>query len=335
MDGERRSEAKDFIFSFGLTLVGLVLLFIGSVTIVPQAKDRLSLPKSAPRQFNFEKDLSRTTLPESRPVIPVAKNEVAIVPKITAAAAVVIDDSTGTVLWSKNPDDVRSLASITKLISALVILDCNPNWSQTTTIQEADDIYSSHLLNAGETLTADDLWHAGLIGSSNGAINALARIACPDDPASFVLRMNEKAKELGLTTFQLVEPTGLDANNVGSAIDVARLLQLATQHDKIANTLAIGEYYIEPQGVKTKRRVWSTNWLLTNWVSNQFDPKHIIGKTGYIGDSGYNFVVRIGRNEQKAVRVVVLGAKDNESRFTEARDLANWAFGNYRWPNEN
>ena len=332
MDGEHRTEFKDFLFSFGMTVAGLILLFLGSVTIVPRASERLALPKSSPRQFNFEKTLNAAALPASHSMVPVAVSSTTAIPKLTAAAAVIVDDKTGTVLWSKNPDEVRSLASITKLISALVILDCVPNWATTTIILDNDDVESSHFLYAGEKITAEDLWHAALIGSSNGAINALARIACPKEFTEFVLQMNVKAQALGLNTLRLVEPTGLDSGNRGTAMDIIKLLAVALEKEKIADTLATGEYYIRPVGEKTPRRVWSTNWLLTNWIPNRFGPAKIAGKTGFINDSGYNFVVRIKNRDNQAVRVVVLGTASNEARFTEARDLAEWAFANYRWP---
>jgi D-alanyl-D-alanine carboxypeptidase len=78
----------------------------------------------------------------------------------------------------------------------------------------------------------------------------------------------------------------------------------------------------------------STDWLLTKWVPHNFPKDQVVGKTGYIKDSGYNFVAQITDTKKHTIRVVVLGASSNESRFSEARDVAEWAFANYIWPDE-
>jgi D-alanyl-D-alanine carboxypeptidase len=126
----------------------------------------------------------------------------------------------------------------------------------------------------------------------------------------------------------------LEAENVGSAKDVATLLEEALKNEKIAKTMNISEYYIKPLNKSKPRRVWSTNWLLTKWVPSDFDSKNICGKTGYIGDSRYNFAVRVSDKADNPIIVVVMGSVSNESRFSEARDLADWTFEKYLWPNE-
>jgi D-alanyl-D-alanine endopeptidase (penicillin-binding protein 7) len=145
--------------------------------------------------------------------------------------------------------------------------------------------------------------------------------------------MNEKAQDLRLRSLRFVEPTGIDERNVGNARDVARLLKYALASDKIYNTLQTPEYYSNPIGQKP-RRVWTTDWLLTKWVPNKFGDLTIAGKTGYIDGSKYNFAVRIENGGKRAIRTVVLGADTMEARFSEARDLATWAFDHYAWPGD-
>jgi D-alanyl-D-alanine endopeptidase (penicillin-binding protein 7) len=243
----------------------------------------------------------------------------------------VVDDQTNAVLFKKNPDEVRSLASITKLMSTLVLSELPLSMDSSTVITEDDYDPFSHHIEVGQTYTLDELWKIALVGSSNSAIRTLVR-ASGFNEADFALKMNEKAKALGLNTLRFVEPTGLDSRNMGTAPDVLRLLKFALKEDKISDALHLPEYYVTK--AKKKQHVWSTNWLLTNWVPNKFDKDVLVGKTGYIDLSGYNFVARIPGPKNHVLRVVVLGAATNEARFSEARDLAEWVFENYSWPDD-
>ncbi len=274
-----------------------------------------------------------TVTPPRHPEIPLPVTNTPFNKDLSAAAVMVADDATSAPLFEKNSGTSRPLASITKLMSALVLQSLPINWSSTTVITEDDVDSSSHHVNAGERFTLEDLWHVALVGSSNSAINALVA-ASGLTQEEFVAKMNSQAQEWRLRTLRFVEPTGLSSGNVGSAQDVSRLLGRALAVDKIYNTLQIGEYYAEPLGGKAKRRVWSTDWLLTNWVPSAFNKDSIVGKTGYTPESGYNFAVRLSGEKQHAVRVVVLGTNSNTARFSEARDLAEWALARYRWPGE-
>lgn len=321
----------DFFSSFGMMLAGICLLFVSSVSIYTTTNAKL--PKSGERNW-LGGDVEQQTLPISHPAVPLVKSDkVDFLDSLTAASALVVNDQTDTILWEKNIEEVRSLASITKLMSALVLLDLPINWSTTTQIINEDDLSSSHAIQVGDEFTAEDLWHIALIGSSNSAVNALVRVSGLSEE-DFVKKMNEKAVILRLSSLRFSDPTGLDSGNRGNAKDIIRLLKVALQQDKISSTLQIGEYYAKPLNSKKQRRIWSTDWLLIGWIPSQFKPAQIAGKTGFIGDSGYNFAVRLEDKEGRAVRVLILGASSSETRFTEARDLAEWAFKNYLWPND-
>mgnify|MGYP001586260433 CR=1 FL=1 len=151
----------------------------------------------------------------------------------------------------------------------------------------------------------------------------------------FVVLMNAKAKELRLFSARFDEPTGLSDKNMANALDTAKLLIDALKFEKIYTTVQTGEYYIQPLGANKPRRIWTTNWLLTNWIPNDFKVEDIAGKTGYIDDSGYNFVVSLANEKKHSIIVVIFGASTNEGRFSEARDLAHWTFDHYLWPDEN
>lgn len=326
-------KISDFLFSFGLMILGLGLLFAFTVSFSPSPKQcqYKFFPKSNPR-LAIGGDAEQK-LPPSRPTVPLAKDTSGYAATFTAFSAYVIDEKTGTVLFDMNPDEVRPLASITKIMSAIVLLDLPMNWSSTTTVLETDCDDSSHHLIAGEIYTLDDLWAAGLVGSSNSAIRALVRVSGLSYE-EFLGRMNAKAKALGYKTFYFTDPTGLDAGSVGSAREVAGLLRETLRFEKISQAMKIGELYIQPINKSKPRRVWSTNWLLTKWIPSDFDQNNICGKTGFIGDARYNFAVRVGDKDGHNIIVVVLGSISNEARFTEARDIADWVFDEYVWPDE-
>lgn len=326
-------KITDFLSSFGMMLAGVILLFAGSVTLTCGSFNaaRLQFPCAGPRAVSGG-DAVNIDLPPARPTVPLPADKVVFSQPLTAASALVVDDETDTVLFAKNLEAVRSLASITKLMSALVILDFPLDWTTTTIVTEADLDNSSHHINAGEKYTLEDLWNVALVGSSNSAINVLVR-ATGFTAEEFVGRMNHKAAQLGLTSARFADPTGLDNRNMSKIEDTARLLKTALEQDKIFKTLQIQEYYAQPLGKKL-RRIWSTDWLLTHWIPNNFKSVQIAGKTGYIVDSDYNFAVRLTDDTGHSVRVVVLGASSNETRFTEARDLAQWVFSHYLWPDE-
>lgn len=322
----------NFLSSFGVMLAGVVLLFVGSVGFeIKKNPQFLTFPQSQARAQSGG-DITPAVLPQSKPTLPLKKDSAIFNVTTTAAAILVLDDQTDTVLYEKNTNVVRSLASITKLMSALVLLDLPIDWATTTVVTVSDCDSSSHHINPGEKFTLGDLWKVALIGSSNSAINVLTR-ASSNTPESFVELMNIKARTLGLTSARFADPTGLDSRNLANAADIAQLLKVALGKEQILSALQTSEYYAQPIGKKL-RRIWSTNWLLTHWIPSDYDKVKIAGKTGYIYDSDYNFAVRLADKNNHGVRVVVLGSASNETRFTEARDLADWVFTHYLWPDD-
>ncbi len=324
----------DFLSSFGITLSGVALVLGGSVFFTHAKVESLvaALPFSEKRILAQNQLVRIKNFPVSRPVVPTNHGQKECSVPFTAASIVVVDDKTNTVLYKKNGTDIRSLASISKLMSALVLNDLPIAWNKTTFVT-GTDINEDRHLEVGDQYTLSNLWDIALVGSSNSAVQALVRNSGLSQDA-FVALMNNKAQQLGLQSLRFVEPTGLDSRNMGTAIDVAKLLKYALEVPKINKSLSLGQYDARPLNRNDKHQVWSTNWLLTKWVPSNFNKQSIIGKTGYITDSGYNFVVRIANNKEQIVRVVIMGATSNEFRFSEARDIAEWVFENYSWPEE-
>lgn len=327
-------KVVDFLFSFGLMIIGVSLLFAFTVSV--HIKPNMigpSFPKSNPRMMAVGGDIYVMPDELPKPTNPLPKNNTAIFVPLTAISAIVMDEKTENILFSKNIDEIRSLASITKLMSAMVLMDLPINWSSTTTILDVDHDGSSHLLTPGETYFLDDLWLAGLVGSSNASIRALVRNSGLSE-VEFVDKMNKKAKALGFASLIFIDPTGLGAGNVGSAREAVFMLKESLRYEKIISALNIGELYVQALNSPKPKRIWSTNRLLTRWTPNDFESKNIVGKTGYIINSRYNFVAKIGDNAGHQIIVAVLGSESNESRFTEARDMAEIIFSKFLWPDQ-
>lgn len=323
----------DFLSSFGVMMIGLTVLGFGSVTLTQAKVDSVvaRFPLSKAQVIDQTQHVRTAMFPVSQPAVPRIVDQEIFTRPVTAESIVVVDDKTNTVLYKKDATAIRSLASITKLMTALVLLETPIQWASTTVITEVDIADDTHI-KVGERYRLRDLWDIGLVGSSNSAMRAMVRESGLSEE-NFVARMNDKARELGLLSLRFVEPTGLDSRNMGTTLDIARLLNTTLDNETIKKTLSIGEYFAQPLNSKERHRVWSTNWLLTRWIPHQF-AEQVIGKTGFITDSGYNLAVEVVDAQKHRLRVVVLGAASNELRFSEARDIAEWVFAHVRWPED-
>jgi D-alanyl-D-alanine endopeptidase (penicillin-binding protein 7) len=242
----------------------------------------------------------------------------ALIPDVRAEAAIIYNPENGQILYEQNSQNERSIASITKVMTAAVFLEKSPDLSQEVVVQRSDvRNASTTYLRAGYKITTRDLLHLLLIASDNAAARALARVS-PQGSEGFIVRMNEKARELGLTNTHYADPSGLLAANVSSAYDMARLISYVASDDRIAGIMR-KQYHT----VNIGRRgitVHSTNQLVMKG-----DVDVLGGKTGFIGKAGYCLatLLRLPQGGPQ-VAVVVLGAKSNAGRFWETRHLFNW-----------
>jgi len=241
-----------------------------------------------------------------------------IVPDVHAAAAIIYNPETNQVLWEENSQDKRSIASITKVMTATVFVESDPDMSTRVTVDRADvrNASTTHL-RANDVVTQGDLLHLLLIASDNAAARVLARVS-PWGSAGFVARMNEKAAELGLTSTSYTDPSGLDADNVSSAYDMARLISYASSEERIASVMRLPEYTVQ-----TNRRAVTIH--STNQILRKGDIDVLAGKTGFISKAGYCLATLLEIPEvNQQVAVVVLGARSNTGRFMETRNLFEW-----------
>jgi D-alanyl-D-alanine endopeptidase (penicillin-binding protein 7) len=241
-------------------------------------------------------------------------------PKILCEAAFLQDNSTSEKLYGKDEYNVRPIASITKLITALTFLDFGVDWDKTIEMDTSDANNSSRSpLRAGDVYRVRDLFYCSLMSSDNRATRALAR-AAGVSVDSFVALMNRKVDSLGLFSIQVDEVTGLSENNVGSAYDLARLVNIASTNPTIQTALLTKQYSFISEKRKRLITLGNTDRLLfSDWNVQG-------GKTGYIGESGYCFAVRVANDKGHDLTGVVLGARSNSRRFKEATKLFQWAF---------
>jgi D-alanyl-D-alanine endopeptidase (penicillin-binding protein 7) len=243
-----------------------------------------------------------------------------LVPDLRAAAAIIYNPETNQVLWEENSQSQRSIASITKVMTATVFLENNPDVSQPVTIARSDVFQASTThLRANDHVTVDDLLHLLLIASDNAAARALARVS-PQSSVAFIDRMNEKAAELGLTSTHYADPSGLLSDNVSSAYDMARLITNASSDERIASIMRTSEYT-----VRTDKRM--ITFHSTNHLLGREDVEVRAGKTGFISKAGYCLatLLRLPQSQGgQQVAVVVLGARSNAGRFLETQNLFNW-----------
>lgn len=265
--------------------------------------------------------------PQPPPPLPELIGTLPTAESFTAESIFVKDRDNGVVLYVKNGYAKRPIASITKLMTALVLLEHNldPLISHAVV---GDQLADSHVYS-GEQYTVDQLWNAMLIASSNKAAVTLVD-ATHWTREAFVERMNQKAVELGMVDTYFVEPTGLDERNISTGSDIAILLDEAMKQQKIVDIMLKKEVMIQTADTQSERHIWNTNWLLTGWVPHHFTL--LGGKTGFIDASGYNVAVRLGHEDGRKLDIIILGAKVHEARFTEARDVAESVFNAYKWP---
>jgi D-alanyl-D-alanine endopeptidase (penicillin-binding protein 7) len=223
------------------------------------------------------------------------------------------------VLWEANSHAQRSIASLTKIMTAVTFMADSPNLDQPVKVTLADTRRASvTYLRSGDIVTNRDLLHLTLIASDNAAARALARTS-EGGMGAFIGRMNEMAKALGLTNTQYADPSGLDARNVSTAYDISHLIAFATADDRVGPIMREAEYV-----VRTSRRqfaVRSTNRLL----GTDLDVRG--GKTGFIQKAGYCLATLLQVPQGSQVAVVVLGAANSALRFAEARNMLNWVAG--------
>ncbi len=236
---------------------------------------------------------------------------------IRAKAYVVLDAETGQVIDATNSDQVRSIASITKLMTTLVLNDRGLDPNTVVTMQRGDEVGGGRLrVRYGTQVTVQDLFASMLVSSANNAANALARTTgLPRD--AFVDKMNEKAREIGMTRSAFVDPTGIEAGNVSTAKEVALMARAAFGIPSVADVMSQPVYHVVTVGGRRDHQIKNTNKLLSD-----SDIEVAAGKTGFTYEAGYTFVARVRKPGERDLIVAVLGCDTKNQPFRDTKALA-------------
>ena len=251
--------------------------------------------------------------------------------RVTADKYLALDVNSGEVLLENNSTTRQALASITKLMTALVIIDQNPNWQELIIMDEIDETQGAkpHLYR-GETMKFIDVWKTALIGSDNNAIMAMVR-SLGFSRTEFVSLMNEKAQELKLYNTTFDDPTGLSPQNEGTASDVAKLLFAALQRNEIRESVLQAKYTFPIINSNKTRTIINTDILINSFLNNErYGYELVGGKTGALPEAGYCLTVEL-KNQNHPVIIVVLNSETIDDRFQDTKVLADWVFSNYQW----
>ena len=229
------------------------------------------------------------------------------------------DLSSASVLYDKNSEDVRPIASITKLMTALVVAESGLSLQQSLSIS-TDDIdrlrNSRSRLAVGTQLTRADMMHLALMSSENRAAHALGR-HYPGGMLAFVRAMNDKARALGMRHSRFVDPTGLSADNVSTPRDLVKLLRAVNEHPVIQRYTVSDQHNIK---LKNGRQLVYNN---TNRLVKSNDWDINISKTGFINEAGLCLVM-VTRIDNREVAMVFLNSHGRYSRIGDAVRVRNY-----------
>jgi len=228
---------------------------------------------------------------------------------VYARNAILLDPLTGEVLFEKNASRSVPIASLSKLMTALVFLEQKPDLDKQVTVNTQELSGAGHTqLRRGEVVPLGELLHMSLMCSDNCATRVIALESglTPDD---FIARMNTKSIELGLTGTRFVEFTGLNEHNVSTAADIARLLHAAANEPLLAEITTTRSYDFH-----TARR-WHTIGNTNRLLYGRYEV--LGGKTGFTRPAGYCFATWV-RAQGRDLIAVVLGAPTNATRFADA-----------------
>ncbi|MDP2431085.1 MAG: serine hydrolase [Pseudomonadota bacterium] len=257
---------------------------------------------------------------------------------LRSAAVLVVDQKTGEALYSKNVDVPTAIASITKLMTAMVTLDAELDLNEEIVInsEDVDRLKGTgSRLALGTRLTREELLHLALIASENRAAAALSR-AYPGGRGAFVAAMNRKARELGMKNSHFIDGTGLDSGNRATAADLVKMVDAAHRYQLIRQISSTGSYDVSVPGTRVVRvrengkthkiaRSVQRHIAFNNTNSLTRNQNWDIGvsKTGYINEAGHCLVMQTSIAEQKVI-IVLLDSLGKWSRIGDAQRIRKW-----------
>lgn len=239
--------------------------------------------------------------------------------KLRSAAALIVDTS-GNAVYSKQADNPMPIASITKLMTAMVVLDGGQPMDEKITIRKADrDLIqlTDSRLEYGATLTRREMLQLALMASENRAANALGR-SWPGGMQAFVAQMNRKARELGMNNSRFRDPAGLDPDNVASASELAKMIRAAFDYPFIREATTTRSVSVRPYRKRGELRYVNTNRLLKN---SSWDIG--LSKTGYLNEAGRCLAMQADIAEEPLV-IILLNSYGKLTPFGDSNRIRKW-----------
>ncbi len=320
-------------WTFLLHSIAIAVLLAGFAPTAADAGTRKAKAVSAKKSHVSKKRVSRSYAAKARSVVRVAPARLSYGQlaglhavqddlDLKSSVALVIDQDTQEVLISKNDSAVLPIASLTKLMTGLLISEARLPMDEMITITQEDvdtEKFTGSRLRVGATLTRGELMHLALMSSENRAANALGR-TYPGGLPAFVSLMNAKARMLGMNDTRYVEPTGLSSKNQSSAQDLATLVK-AAYGDPLLRELSTSPEHQVAVGNRTLQ-YRNTNRLVKN-------PEWTIGlqKTGYIAEAGQCLVMQAKIAGRKLI-MVFLDSAGKFSRIGDAERVRRWVESN-------
>ena len=240
-------------------------------------------------------------------------------PKLGSSIALIYDERGQRALYTKNASTVAPIASISKLMTAMVVLDAQLPMDEEISIskQDMDTLKGTHSrMRPGMTLTRGELLKLALMASENRAAAALAR-TYPGGTEAAVAKMNAKARELGMKDTRFLDPTGLNSGNVSTAQDLVKMVLAAQTYEPIHKATTSSSHLAEPAGYRPLMYK-NTNPLVRNasWDIG-------ISKTGYINEAGRCLVMK-ATIKQHPVVIVLLDSQGKRTRIGDANRIKKW-----------
>ena len=237
----------------------------------------------------------------------------------------VFDLESEEIIYEQKAQEIASIASITKLATALVFLDNEPNWDDYYEIKNSDIVRGGKMhVYLGEKVKIRDLFFLALIASDNTAANSLAKSTGIEN---FPKAMNEKMLDLGFLNTSFVDPVGMGVENISTAEEVVRLLKEVLDQKEIKTAIFKKDYQFKTF-LERDVRVYSTDWLFRK---NNENFLHLGGKTGYTESAGYCFAGVFEDEDGNEVITAVLNGPTINSRFKYSQDLVAWIFDSFIW----
>jgi D-alanyl-D-alanine endopeptidase (penicillin-binding protein 7) len=240
--------------------------------------------------------------------------------KLSSANVLVLDAGAGKAIYAKGADSVTPIASVTKLMTAMVVLDAALPLDETISIgmEDLDMLKGSHSrLRLGTELSRREMLRLALMSSENRAASSLSR-HYPGGSEAFVAAMNAKARSLGMTRTHFSDPTGLSSENVATANDLARMVQAAADYPAIREFTTTPSHYVEVQPTGQLLGFNNTNALVKNGT---WDIQ--VSKTGFIREAG-KCLVMLTTIASRQVVIVLLDSYGRLTRIGDANRVKHW-----------